>query len=118
LPTRGQVATFPIDHIEPRVAGGTTDIENLALTCPHCNAFKWTAVESTDPESGETVPLFHPRQQFWDDHFVWPATRLGELIGRTPIGRATIEALRINDVDMIELRLLLIELGLFAEARG
>jgi HNH endonuclease len=112
------VATFPIDHIDPRIAGGTTEMENLALTCPQCNASKWTAVESTDPDSGVTVPLFHPRQQSWDEHFEWPVTQTGELIGKTPIGRATIQALRINDSDMIELRLLLMELRLFAEARG
>ena len=109
------MATFPIDHIKPQAAGGTTDLENLALACPHCNAFKWTAAESADPDSGEMVPLFDPRRQIWAEHFEWPATQTGELIGKSPTGRATIQALRINDADMIELRLLLMELGLFDE---
>ena len=36
LPTRGQVATFPIDHIIPRIARGATGLSNLALGCPQC----------------------------------------------------------------------------------
>jgi hypothetical protein len=112
------VATFPIDHIEPRSADGTNDPENLALTCPHCNACKWTASESTDYETGEVVPLFHPRRQPWEEHFEWAAGGTGELLGRTATGRATIHGLRINDPQMIELRRLLFELGIFAEARS
>lgn len=116
LPTRGQVATFPIDHILPRHAGGTTALDNLALTCPHCNAHKWAVVEEADPASGEPVRLFHPRQDVWAEHFAWTIT--GEIEGRTSVGRATISGLRMNDPDMIELRALLAELGLFPEARG
>lgn len=118
LPTRGQVATFPLDHIVPRSAGGTTDLTNLALTCPHCNAHKWTAADGTDPETGDAVPLFNPRSDNWSEHFAWSADRPGELIGLTGTGRATIAHLRINAADMITLRVLLAEVGLFEEARG
>jgi hypothetical protein len=116
LPTRGQVATFPIDHVIPRTAGGTTALDNLALTCPHCNAHKWTAVAGVDPDTGADAPLFHPRRDGWEDHFEWAAS--GVLAGRTPVGRATIAGLRMNDPDMVELRTLLAELVLFPEARG
>ena len=116
LPTRGQVATFPIDHVIPRHAGGTTALENLALTCPHCNAHKWTAVEEIDPDAGQAARLFHPRHDEWTDHFEWAGN--GVIAGRTPVGRATVTALRMNDPDMIELRTLLAELGLFSEAGG
>jgi hypothetical protein len=118
LPTRGQVATFPIDHIVPRSAGGANDPDNLALTCPHCNAHEWTAAEGVDPDTGEAVTLFNPRSDDWNEHFAWSADRPGELLGVTATGRATIAALRVNDGDMIALRLLLAEVGLFAEARG
>jgi hypothetical protein len=64
------------------------------------------------------VPLFYPRQQSWDEHFEWPATRTGELIAKTRINRATFQALRIDDADMVQLRLLLADLSPFAEARG
>ncbi len=116
LPTRGQVATFPIDHILPRQAGGTTALDNLALTCPHCNAHKWTAVDEADPDTGEPVRLFHPRNDTWPDHFEWASG--GLIAGRTPVGRATVTALRLNDPHMIELRRLLAELGIFPEAGG
>jgi hypothetical protein len=109
LPTRGQVATFPIDHITPRHAGGTTAMDNLALACPHCNAHKWTAAEQPDPKTGESVCLFHPRRDAWEEHFEWVG--VGVLSGRT-----TVAALHVNAADMVELRSLLAELGLFPEA--
>lgn len=118
LPTRGQVATFPIDHVLSRQRGGTTDLANLALTCPHCNAHKWTEADGVDPLTGETAPFFHSRRDVWDENFAWSAERPGELIGRTPTGHATIAGLRMNDPDMIELRALFAELGLFPEAGG
>jgi hypothetical protein len=115
LPTRGQVATFPIDHIVPRGRGGTTDLANLALTCPHCNAHKWVDAEAIDPGTKGRVAFFNPRQDVWDEHFEWSSTRPGELIGRTATGRATIVGLEINAPDMIALRVLLAEVGLFPE---
>jgi hypothetical protein len=115
LPTRGQVATFPIDHVIPRTAGGGTDLDNLALTCPHCNAQKWMTTEGPDPATGEVVRFYHPRQHVWDDHFQWDPAGSGELAGKTPTGRATVLALRIDDPDMVRLRFLLAELGLFPE---
>jgi 5-methylcytosine-specific restriction endonuclease McrA len=57
LPTRGQLATFPIDHILPKSQGGSQELDNLALTCPHCNDHKWTGTEGIDPKTGESVPL-------------------------------------------------------------
>lgn len=115
LPTRGQVATFPIDHVIPRGGGGTNGLDNLALTCPHRNAHKWTETSLPDPATGEPARLFHPRQDHWSDHFEWSAHQPGELVGRTAVGRATVAGLRINDPDMIALRLLLAELKLFGE---
>jgi len=115
LPTRGQVATFPIDHVIPRNLGGPTELDNLALACPHCNAHKWTATEGPDPLTGSMARYFHPRLDSWGDHFEWSATIKGELVGKTPTGRATIQGLRINDDDMIAIRVLLAELNLFAD---
>jgi hypothetical protein len=34
LPTRGQVATFPVDHLIARNEGGLTALDNLALEVP------------------------------------------------------------------------------------
>lgn len=113
LPTRGQVATFPIDHIIPKSTSSDHDPENLALACPPCNAFKWTAVEWRYPVSGRIAPLFHPRRDNWNAHFNWLAGYV--LSGVTPSGRATVAALRMNNPEMIELRRLLAGLDLFPE---
>lgn len=118
LPTRGQVATFPIDHVIPRSQGGANDDTNLALGCPHCNAHKWTAAAGPDPDTGRVVLFFHPRIDTWADHFAWSVADPGILFGRTPIGRATVLGLRINDPDMVQLRKLLAELGLFPDVLG
>lgn len=86
-----------IDHIRPLAAGGTDAPENLCLACPTCNSHKWAKTEGIDPETQQLVRLYHPRQQNWPEHFAW-----GEgghyLIGLTPCGRATIEALNMNHV--------------------
>jgi hypothetical protein len=114
LPTRGQVATFPIDHIIPQSAGAGHDPDYLALSCPHCNAHKWTAIEAIDPATRLPTPLFHPRSDGWGTHFEWAGQ--GVLLGKTSIGLATIAELGMNDAAMIELRRLLAELALFPEA--
>lgn len=31
-----------IDHVTPRIAGGTDDLDNLVLACPECNSRKGT----------------------------------------------------------------------------
>jgi HNH endonuclease len=118
LPTRGQVATFPIDHVLPRSSGGETVLTNLALACPHCNAYKWAHTSGTDPVSGSTLPLFNPRTEVWSDHFQWSMQEPGVLEGKTPLGRATIAQLQINDPDLLAIRQLLATLGLFTEIRG
>jgi hypothetical protein len=112
LPKRGQVATFPIDHIIPRCAGGTNDTDNLALSCLHCNSLKWAATQGLDPLTGEAVPLFHPRIDDWDLHFEFSVKNLGEIAGLSPIGRATVACLEMNNPDFVILRQLLIEIGI------
>ena len=39
-------------------------------------------VSGIDPETGTVVPLFHPRQDSWDDHFRWDHV---ELVGLTAL---------------------------------
>ena len=54
------------------------------------------------PTTGQTVPLFHPRAQRWREHFTWQGALL---VGLTPIGRATIRVLNINDQERQRVRL-------------
>ncbi len=89
-------AQMHIEHIIPRAHGGTSDETNLWLACAWCNSYKGAKTHAVDPETGEEVPLFNPRTQQWSDHFRWSddGTRI---IGLTPVGRATVVALRMNN---------------------
>jgi len=109
---RGQVATFPIDHITPRTRQGRTELDNLAVACPHCNARKWIHTQSVDPVTAEEVELFHPRHDRWEDHFRWSAADATILEGISAKGRATIGRLEMNDPNLIDIRRLLVELDL------
>jgi hypothetical protein len=107
-----QVVTFPVDHITPLSAGGLTELENLALACPRCNAAKWTRTSAPDPETAEIVELFSPRRHHWFDHFQWDAADLRRLEARSAIGRATLALLNLNSTHRIQVRHWLIILGL------
>lgn len=91
----GQAAVFHVDHVVPRSRGGTTSEDNLALQCPACSLRKANKTTALDTTSGEVVSLFHPLQQQWGDHF--RMDRDGTCVGLSPTGRATVDALRMND---------------------
>jgi hypothetical protein len=112
LPAQLQVGGFEVDHILPRSRGGLTDIANLALACPHCNARKWAHMDGEDPESGQTVALFNPRSQRWVDHFQWSEQRPFEMVGISAHGRVTVARLQMNHPDLISIRRLLAVLSL------
>ena len=96
-------APFTIDHVLPRALGGLSGLDNLALACGGCNGRKYADVEAADPGTGETAPLFNPRQADWKTHFVWDES-FERVIGRTPTGRATIHALALNRPELVNLR--------------
>ena len=76
-------------------------MENTGWACARCNGAKGANVAGFDPESGALVPLFNPRLDGWNEHFHWQGALL---LGKTAIGRATIDVLRINDADCVERR--------------
>lgn len=92
-----------VEHITPKAIGGGEDEVNLCLSCRLCNLYKGTQVEATDPISLMVVPLFNPRTQVWLEHFQWnrDGTRV---IGKTAVGRATVEALRLNNETSVTVR--------------
>lgn len=104
---------FHLDHIRPQKHGGPTVMENLALSCAACSLFKGPNPAGFDPESDVMQPLFNPRTQVWNEHFEW---RGGSLTGLTPIGRATVQVLNINEPLRVMHRELLIEMGVFPPA--
>src|SRR5712692_3039480 len=99
-----------IDHIRARKHRGRTTLRNLCWACAYCNAAKGPNVAGYDPQTAALVPLFNPRQDPWEKHFAWRGPRLE---GKTPIARATIDVLRINDPDRLKHRRMLIRLGVF-----
>lgn len=101
LSQTGQEARFHLDHIVPEMAGGLTALENLALACVSCSLRKGARQSALDPASGKPAPLFHPRTQKWRDHFAWRGCRLA---GKTPTGRATIDALKLNRLLALSIR--------------
>lgn len=102
--------SFAAEHIIPRYAGGETTLDNLALACFGCNSHKYTKTQAVDPETGDEVPLFHPRRHTWIEHFVW-SDDFTQIIGQTPIGKATVEALQLNRSELINLRRVLYSVG-------
>jgi hypothetical protein len=81
-----------VDHIDPN--GGDT-LENLCLACWNCNTSKHQATTAVDPETDEMVPLFNPRKEKWPEHFGWLEGGIW-IQGLTPVGRATVERLKMN----------------------
>jgi hypothetical protein len=92
---------FQIDHIIAEQHGGQSDGSNLSLACAHCNRHKGPNIAGIDPFTGEMVRLFNPRIDSWPDHFQREGATA---VGKTPVGRATIEVLAMNSGDQISLR--------------
>jgi 5-methylcytosine-specific restriction endonuclease McrA len=79
-----------VDHILPISKGGPDEPDNLALACRACNLWKLDAVKT------ENVPLFNPRRQNWPDHFELDVDASFKLVGKTAVGQATIQQLKLN----------------------
>lgn len=91
----GSGAMFHIDHVVPRSKGGPTTMENLVLQCPSCSLHKANKLAVVDPETADTVRLFHPLRDDWHLHFSMDPD--GTCRGRTALGRATVLALKMNE---------------------
>lgn len=95
-PQRLVLARLEVEHILPLAKGGSDREENLWLACPICNRYKGAKTTGVDPETGEEVPLFNPRTQDWFQHFAWSDDGI-RIIGRSAVGRTTVQALRLSD---------------------
>ena len=108
-------APLEIEHLIPRVLGGSNDPENLWLACRMCNLYKRDRTHARDPQTGRRVRLFNPREQQWARHFRWSDDGT-QVIGLTVCGRATVEALNLNNQYAITARRNWIRTGLFPPA--
>ncbi len=69
-PERFAPQTFSLDHILPVSKGGSDEFDNLAFACQGCNGSKLNRTHGYDPVTNYIVPLFNPRLQNWDEHFI------------------------------------------------
>ena len=108
IPESVTFAPHEIDHIFAEKHGGTTELENLGLSCTLCNRCKGTDLSSIDPDTGEIVALFHPRRDRWSDHF---GLEDGHIKPLTAVGRVTVRLLQLNRPERVEERRLLMDAG-------
>jgi 5-methylcytosine-specific restriction endonuclease McrA len=101
LPQEYSELTHHVEHIVAKQHGGSDAVENLALACHRCNLRKGPNLTGIDPLTNHVEALFDPRRDDWASHF---ALRTVHVEGITPVGRATVNLLAINDPRRLELR--------------
>ena len=84
---------FHSEHIIAKQHLIDDSLDNLALSCDRCNAYKGTKLSSIAPDSLEVVSLFNPRKDYREEHF---EITDGYVIGKTASGRATVKLLNMN----------------------
>ena len=92
---------FHIEHIRSRQHQGDDTPQNACLACPPCNSKKGPNQSAYDPLTGDLVRLFHPRTDVWEAHF---RDEDGQIVGLTPMGRATVALLGMNEPELVRLR--------------
>jgi HNH endonuclease len=103
---------FEVEHITASSKGGKDDLLNLALACSGCNGYKSDFMEAIDPASGVIVRLYNPRKDIWAEHFCWNEDYT-LILGVSPVGRATATKLRLNRQGVVNLRIILRQVGEF-----
>jgi hypothetical protein len=91
------------EHVIPRVLGAGHTLHELAWACAGCNSHKYDKTRAPDTKTGRQTLLFNPRRQQWAKHFAWSEDGL-LMVGLTPTGRATVEALHLNRPELVNLR--------------
>ena len=110
-PLSHSLQPFDVEHIIPLSKKGSNALHNLACACGGCNGHKYNKTHALDPVSEDFVPLYNPRSMDWKAHFTW-SSDFTELIGISSSGRATIDALYLNRQGAINIRRLLMLIGL------
>jgi hypothetical protein len=94
-------------RLEPRIDNAELQAWSV---CFFCNVYKGPNLAGLDPATGKITRLYHPRRHRWTYHFRFDGSTL---VGRTAIGRTTIDVLQINHPKLIALRGILMEAGVF-----
>src|SRR5438105_3385620 len=88
-----QGATFDVEHVNQQSKGGESTLDTLALPRQDATRIKPAGQQPLIHLQAEQVPLFHPVQQRWSEHFRFKGC---EVEGRTAVGRATVVMLDLN----------------------
>lgn len=91
---------FHVEHVVAQQHLIDDSLQNQALACDRCNAFKGPNLSSVDPVINAVVHLFHPRLDDWKEHFTLAE---GSIVGLTPKGRATVRLLCMSAPRRIQL---------------
>jgi hypothetical protein len=102
--------SFHIEHIISHQHGGQNHISNLAYACSWCNWKKGPNIATILNDKGILLPLFHPRNDAWLDHFMITD---GIITGKTDIATGTIRLLDMNTPELIMERVELTAAGYF-----
>lgn len=108
---RVAIGPFSIEHIFPKVRGGSNHLDNLAYSCDGCNSLKGTFITGFDSITGEEERLYNPRNDVWSDHFQWNES-FELIVGISPVGRATVQRLQLNRSGVVRLRKVMLVAGL------
>ncbi|MFN2219805.1 MAG: HNH endonuclease, partial [Anaerolineae bacterium] len=84
-------------------------VQPVAVVCL-VQQLQGNADQGADTDTGRLAALFNPRTQHWSEHFAWSqeGTRI---LGLTASGRATVEALRLNNPNIVLARRLWVLAG-------
>ena len=96
---------FEIDHIIPLSKNGLTVLENLAFSCGLQQLQRGQNARAR-PEDGPPRPALPSAATAMEAAFSWSADFL-RIVGRTATGRATVDTLQLNRVELLNLRRLL-----------
>lgn len=107
-PSEFVYVSYHVDHIISIRHDGSDELDNLAWSCATCNISKGTSIATYDHETKLLVPFYNPRTQKWDDHFELVNFLI---VGKTPIGRATVDFFYMNTPEQVIIRQFLIISG-------
>jgi len=111
LPEAHVLTPFQIEHVVAKQHRGRDTLNNLAYACLRCNVHKGPNLAGIDPKTTKLTRLFNPRRHRWGRHFRWQGA---VVVGRTAVGRTTVEVLAMNDPARVALRQELIDQRLFS----
>ena len=104
----GVGVALELDHVRPKKHRGSDDESNMALACPRCNVVKGANAAGYDPLTDELTRLFDPRTDDWAGHFAFEGS---VVVGRTAVGRTTVDVLRMNSDGRVARRQALTAVG-------